>query len=852
MRPSDANTSYRNLVELKYELYNGLFLTLPFPYLEEVGNQLPIFSKRCHAALEIGKNPKQIIDSFFNDIIRADNFQEKMKILFLFAQFVERQVVLFDAIEQAAFKETRGQEKGGSLTYLLQLFQENSFKKDLTEILSQYRTRIVLTAHPTQFYPEIILEIIDRFADAIKKGELVVIEEILLQLGMTSFRNFETPTPLSEAKNLLNRTSDIFYSVILNLESQLATGVKDLHLSHPVIELGFWPGGDRDGNPFVNVETTKAVAEELKSNVLEHYKREIAKLKKKLTFPGMVEALDKIEKKLDSYANPEDLVHDINELQRNNRDKYQGLFDNEIDRFRLAVTTFGFHFASLDLRQDSSAHEKVVTAILKQLRAENGWPEECSNYGSLSSKDKAQLLEKLCITTPPALNLTDLEKEPLVEDLLGSLKAVLPIQKTNGKKGLHRYIISNTQGAHNLLELCFIIHLLNLDDINLDLVPLFETVKDLKNASEVMRRLYQSPIYRKQLEKQKCCQTIMVGFSDGTKDGGYLTCNWEILKAKKRLEELGQENKIEVIFFDGRGGPPARGGGNTHKFYRALGANLSQKEVQLTIQGQTISSKFGSEEAAYFNLEQLFTSGLEAKLFDGEETPLNPEEITLLDELSAKSYQAYNDLRSDNNFLSFLEEVTPLRHFEKLNIASRPTKRGQSKEFLLSDLRAIPFVSAWSQVKLNIPGFYGLGSALKWAFENGRGEQVKLLYRDQLFFSTLVDNGQMALAKSNILFTKHLLDNEKYGAFIQKLHQEAELAKEFLLEVSGQSYLMENDPINRQSINLREKLMVPLLLIQQYAIGQVKNPKNDLEKKGYEKLLLKTIPAIVNASRNSA
>lgn len=844
--------SFNKLVGLKYELYNGLFLKLPFPFLEEIGIKLPLFAERCQTSLIQGKSPTFIVKSFFSDILKTEDFEKQMRVLFLFSQFIERQVVLFDALEQAAFTEIHEKEETGSVSYLLKRAKEETSISGISKTLENYHTRIVLTAHPTQFYPETVLSIIDEFAVAIKKNDLLAIEQILLQLGMTSFRNEKAPTPLNEAQYLLDRVRDVFYKTMLDLEKQLDDNLGDIRPKHSMVELGFWPGGDRDGNPYVNVETTYKVAEELRQCTLEHYQNELKSLKKRLTFPGIIQELNQIEERLASYRNPQELLEDINMLHEHILQKHQGLFLENIEHFQLAVRTFGFHFASLDLRQDSSVHEEVIAGLLQKLGPQMNWPQECKNYEQLDPTTKIELLEKLCSVPPPALETPSLKTHPLAEDLIESLKAIKVIQKANGPNGLHRYIISHSQGAQHLLEINFLLHLLQLDDIELDIVPLFETIDDLKNSDKALKQLYESPVYHKHLQKRGKKQTVMVGFSDGTKDGGYLTCNWEIFKAKQRLEKLSADFGIRIVFFDGRGGPPARGGGNTHKFYKALGTTLEQHEVQLTIQGQTVSSKFGTYESAKSNLEQIFTAGAEGHLFNEEKYLLNKGGVNLIDELSDRSHHAYIDLRNHPLFLPFLQEMTPLKYFGKLNVASRPSKRGEKKELLLQDLRAIPFVGAWSQIKLNIPGFYGLGIALKWAFDTGRGLEIKRLYQEKLFFSTLINNAMQALKKSNPLYTKHLLNNSTYRPLVKIIHTELESAKYFLLKASGQSELMETDPINRQSIEMREKVISPLILIQQYAMENLKNCEDSKQQAAYEKLIMKSLPSITNASRNSA
>src|SRR5579863_1998270 len=210
------------------------------------------------------------------------------------------------------------------------------------------------------------------------------------------------------------------------------------------------------------------------------------------------------------------------------------------------------------------------------------------------------------------------------------------------------------------------------DHLNLDIVPLFETVDDLQSSAQVMKELYTNPEYRTHLKKRNETQTIMVGFSDGTKDGGYLMANWSIYKAKEELTRISKEHGIRVVFFDGRGGPPARGGGKTHRFYSSLGKNIANKEIQLTVQGQTVSSNFGTVDSAQFNIEQLLHAGISNDLFSPKEVTLQAGEEALLAALAADSYRAYSKLKEHPYFLKYLNDVSPLRFYSETNIASRP------------------------------------------------------------------------------------------------------------------------------------------------------------------------------------
>ena len=271
--------------------------------------------------------------------------------------------------------------------------------------------------------------------------------------------------------------------------------------------------------------------------------------------------------------------------------------------------------------------------------------------------------------------------DDLHKDTLQNIAAVKNIQKQNGEQSCERYIISHCESALDVVEVfgLFLLGGWKSEELNIDIIPLFETVDDLKNAAEIMRELYEIPAYRAHLKKRKNIQTIMLGFSDGTKDGGYLMANWSIYKAKDELTKISKQYDIEVIFFDGRGGPPARGGGKTHKFYASMGENISDRAIELTVQGQTVSSNFGTIQAAQFNIEQLIHAGIYTHLFNQKAETFSEEEETLMQNLAEKSFESYSNLKNDPAFLEYLSEATPLKFYAETNIGSRPAKRGAGK-----------------------------------------------------------------------------------------------------------------------------------------------------------------------------
>jgi phosphoenolpyruvate carboxylase len=381
-------------------------------------------------------------------------------------------------------------------------------------------------------------------------------------------------------------------------------------------------------------------------------------------------------------------------------------------------------------------------------------------------------------------------------------------------------------------------------------------VDDLQNAAAIMKELYSNKVYKKHLHGRNNRQTIMLGFSDGTKDGGYLMANWGIYKAKEELTHISKEYGIDVVFFDGRGGPPARGGGKTHKFYASMGKNIANKQIQLTVQGQTVSSNFGTIDTAQYNIEQLLHAGVANDLFSSKEVTLQAHEEDLLQELAAESYKTYTALKDHPYFLQYLNEVSPLRFYNETNIASRPTKRKNSGRLELKDLRAIPYVGAWSQLKQNVTGYYGVGKALQVMEKKGKWKELKQLYTNSTFFRTLLDNCEMAMKKCFFPLTAHFSDHPVYGEIWRLIYDEFELTQKYVLKLSGKRELMADYPVEQLSIQMRERIVLPLSTIQQYALTKFQNLEKSGDNKSlkevYEKLIIRSSFGIINAARNSA
>lgn len=857
MNPKTKLERFDSNVLSKFKLYDSIFSTLPYSKITNTATLLPLFSNTCAEGYEKGLDPKSIVEEFFNRYYPDYSKDQRTDLLFRFIQFIERRVVLFDAVEDAAFARVNNMSGIGTLRNLKEEAQAKQKTTALKSFLKEISIRPVLTAHPTQFYPGSVLGIITDLGKSIQANDLQEIKLLLAQLGRTPFFKKKKPTPLDEARSLIWYLSNVFYPSIGEIQTYLQRHIfADDSYSSQSVKLGFWPGGDRDGNPFVTTEITRKTAQLLRSSVIRNYYRDVRKLRRRLTFAGVEELVLEVERKLYNSIfkldkapeiSLDDLKGKLNEILEKVESEYHGLFANELSDFIAKVNVFGYHFASLDIRQDSRVHHDAFLTLLTHTN-KHGITDANFDYKEASEDERIEFLTSLKGDVSP-----DVFEDETVQKALGSIRAMKEIQQTNGEAGCNRYIISNNQTAQNIFEVFAMIRLSNWTTPSVDVVPLFETIPDLKIAVEVMDKVYSNPNYREHLNRRGDKQTIMLGFSDGTKDGGYLMANWSIYKAKEELTAISRKHGIKVIFFDGRGGPPARGGGNTHQFYASMGSSVEADEIQLTVQGQTISSNFGTFDTCRYNLEQLLSSGISNRLFADKATDLDNDDRETITQLAETSYQAYKDFKAHPKFLPYLEHMSTLKYYAKTNIGSRPSKRKSTKSLDFSALRAIPFVGSWSQLKQNVPGFYGVGIALESLDKSGDFDKAVRLYNNNAFFRTLISNSMMSLQKSFFKLTSYMENDPEYGAFWTLIHEEFLRAKTYILRLTGMNELMQDQPSGKASIKIREEIVQPLITIQQYALLNIQqNNLDDHTREVMEKMVTRSLFGNINASRNSA
>lgn len=493
----------------KFQIYNSVFTSLPFDNISNTGVLLPLFHETCDNGFKNQKNPTEIVNDFFKKYQDNPSEEEQIKLLFRFIQYIERQVVLFDAIEDSAFPIINNMNGLGTLRNIKEIAKSEHKQDEMIKYLNEFKVRIVLTAHPTQFYPGTVLGIITDLTSAIKEGDLLMIKKLLAQLGKTQFFKQQKPTPFDEAVNLIWYLENVFYHSFSNISNYIQENIASSKpLNNEVVNIGFWPGGDRDGNPFVTTEITLKVAERLRHTVLINYFRDLRKLKRRLTFDQVKEPISDLERRVyEEITFPvsqrkqlklEEFKSELLKVKEVIISKHKSLFLEELDDLIHKVDLFGFHFATLDIRQDSRVHHTAFTELVSELQNEGDttFPKE---FSSLSANAQVEFLSNVRGKINP-----DGYKNETLNKTIGSIYALKTIQKKNGELGCNRYIISNNQTALNVMETFAMLNLCGFGSkLPVDVIPLFETIEDLEVAHTVMEELYQNKAYIKHLKNRK-------------------------------------------------------------------------------------------------------------------------------------------------------------------------------------------------------------------------------------------------------------------------------------------------------------------------------------------------------------
>ena len=650
------------------------------------------------------------------------------------------------------------------------------------------------------------------------------------------------------------------------------------------LRYGSWIGGDRDGNPFVTQDVTEGALRQQKRQALELYRRTVMGMYGHLSVDRTrggfsQEFLDSLAHDVErapqadkarlerfslepyrqkmiliyrrlgatiaqngerwamqrpdpwAYRNAGEFVADLELMQRSLRqNKGRRLAEGRFARLLQQARIFGFHLASMDIRQHSERHQEAVAELLQRYYRGR---DPKFDYMAMTEMDRTRLLVEE-IESPRPLT-SRLQFSEGTNETVALFRLIHQAHEMIAPQAIGAYIISMTTSVNHVLEVLLLAKDAGLFG-QIDIAPLFETIDDLINAPEVMAALFEIPIYRQHLAQRGDRQEIMIGYSDSNKDGGFLRSTWTLYQAQKRLAQTCSAHGVKLTLFHGRGGSIGRGGGPTNRAILAQPPGSVQGRIKITEQGEVISDRYSNRAIAQRHLEQLVNAVLLASFEnnqpdvqgEGREvgsgkgsraalgSPGSFEEswAEIMEEASARAERKYRKLVEHPAFLRYFHEATPIEQLAQMNIGSRPAKRRETTD--ISDLRAIPWVFAWTQSRVNLPGWYGLGTGLD-AQARQRMPALQAMYRDWPFFRTVIDRAQRSMRQADMTIATlyaSLTDAETCDTIFGEIREEFQLTERIILEISGQEVLLDNEPWLQRSINLRNPYVDPLNYIQ--------------------------------------
>ncbi len=674
-----------------------------------------------------------------------------------------------------------------------------------------------------------------------------------------------------------------------DIEQELAAHFPDGEQSlgeHPYVQMGSWIGGDRDGNPNVNAGTMQHALERQATTILDFYLEEVHALGAELSISTlMVGASDalgalaaaspdasphrsdepyrraligiyarlaataralgatNILRKEVGHAAPYDhadeLVADLRVLAESLAANHGSvMIKPRLATLQRAATIFGFHLASLDMRQSSDVHEAVLTELFASAGVQ-------ADYSKLDEGQKVRLLLAE-LSQPRLLYSPYLSYSDQTSSELTILRTAKEIRQRYGARAIRNYIISHTETVSDLLEVLLLqketgLLRVNANELDTMVIPLFETIPDLQRAAVIMQEWMALPLVRKLIEGQGQEQEVMLGYSDSNKDGGFLTSNWELYKAEIHLVKVFADAGVKLRLFHGRGGTVGRGGGPSYEAILAQPPGTVNGHIRLTEQGEIIASKFSNKDIGRRNLELLVAATLEASLTPHPAKGAKAERLARFEEimagLSERAYKAYRNLVYETpGFTDYFFSATPIAEIAELNLGSRPASRKSTKR--IEDLRAIPWSFSWGQCRLLLPGWYGFGSAIaQWLAEGQREEKVATLqamYKEWPFFATLLSNMDMVLAKSDLAiasrYAELVADVELRERIFKRIAAEHECALQCLETITGAQERLAGNPLLARSIQNRFAYLDPLNHLQVELIHRHRSLARDPSK----------------------
>ncbi len=741
------------------------------------------------------------------------------------------------------------------------------------KVLGRLDIQPTLTAHPTEARRRSVLRNQKRVADALlrrhdqnlaaadaKQNDEQIVRDVFLMFATDEVRS-ERPHVITEVRNGLYFLNGAIWDAVPQLYRDLGGALETYYDATPpmssFVRYRTWIGGDRDGNPLVTNEVTRGTLRELRQAVIDQFIAQLTELRHELSIstkcvdvcPALLEAIDVDEKRCPlKESDQRDLQFEpyrtrilqmIAKLRAAREDAGAylsaqfnadiSLMQTCLDECGLAIISqgrlrdlrvraeaFGLHFASLDIRQHSDVHTAAVAELVRLARIHE-------DYVSLDEDDRCQLLSDQ-LEDPRPLLPRDAEVSDATRDLLELYETLRETSRTT-PAAIGSYIISMTHDVSDLLTVLVLMKEAGLwrmrgnrVEAMLDVVPLFETIDDLERAPELMTKLVTHPLYARHLEARRRQQEIMLGYSDSNKDGGYWMSNWALQVAQRRLAAVMHEHKIDFRFFHGRGGTVGRGGGRANRAILASPPESRNGRIRFTEQGEVITFRYALPAIARRHVEQIVHAMIIGTETDVSESSLqkdsDEDSATIMSAIARHSMEKYRKLVDHPDFWEFYTGCSPIEHISRLPIASRPVSRS-GKSVGLENLRAIPWVFAWTQTRYTVPGWYGIGSAIeKVTADDGEAlSTMQRWYREWDFFRTVIDNAQQEMARARLVIAS------RYAAFADKsLHEtivsEFTLTKKAILAITGQDKLLDNNPVIQRAIYARNPYTDVLNLLQ--------------------------------------
>jgi phosphoenolpyruvate carboxylase len=793
---------------------------------------------------------------------------------------------------------------------------ENNISTDIVEnALQTLSLELIITAHPTEATRRTVLQIHQRIANLLQqldqpctKREKEDLEESLFNeitvLWQTDELRDHKLTVMNEVKNGLYYFDETLFDVLPQVHQDLEDLLVEKYGQNwdvpTFLRFGSWIGGDRDGNPNVTAAMTWKTLEQQRELALQKYKAALQVLMKRLShstkriqvseellnsveqetalFEGqkkwrnedeiyrckvtiMLEKLEQCGQSGAGYQSADELLRDIVMIEKSIKSHHpHGYALKMLRKLKRQVELFGFHLATLDIRNHSGEHESAIAEIFKTVNV-------TPDYKALTEEEKMAVLTKVLQDRRPLISIFD-TYSPETQEIIEVFRMIRRAKEEFGDRAIEVYLISMTQSSSDLLEVLVLAKEVGLYRVypdgrvvsNLHVAPLLETIDDLTAGPKLMERLFQLELYRNHIAARNNLQEIMLGYSDGSKDGGTLTANWKLYKAQQEIHDMAKQYDIRLKFFHGRGGSLGRGGGPLNRSLLSQPAETLGDGVKITEQGEVLSSRYLLSEIAYRSLEQATSTLLTAIAHvsnEAEQDDLRSAEWEqAMDEIAAYALEKYQSLVfKDPDFLTYFRQATPLLELGALNIGSRPMSRKGSNRF--EDLRAIPWVFAWTQSRQLMPAWFAAGTGLQSFVEKKEGlALLQQMYQKWPFFRSTIDNLQMALTKADLTTAKEYADMVKDEEIEQRIFgvitEEYNKTKDIILQITGQSSLLDHVPNIQESVRLRNPYVDPLNFLQVQLLSELrqKAEKNDDTSELLREVLL-TINGVAAGLRNT-